>query len=119
MNNQNTVSKLVSDIMSKNYSDAKNGLHNLLHSKSIEHIATRKQEIAETMLQNEERVDEMTSNRAYQMDKRGEFYSEWDEDSQMYCVFGSESGFCYATYAGKEEAEEEAQRMNIALNKTL
>ena len=28
-----------------------------------------------------------------------------DKEDDMWCIFGSESGYCYASYASKEEAE--------------
>ena len=43
---------------------------------------------------------EMTRNKAVKKDKgKGWFYAEYDEESGMYGVFGSESGFCYSTHA--------------------
>lgn len=41
-----------------------------------------------------------------------EFYSELDEESELYCVFGSDSGFAYASYASEEEAERDANTRN-------
>ena len=43
--------------------------------------------------------------------KDRDFYAEWDEDTQLYGVFGTESGFCYATYSNPSEAEETAKQM--------
>lgn len=45
-------------------------------------------------------------------DKDDEFYVEVDDVSGSYCIFGTKSGHSYATYATKEEAEKEAERMN-------
>lgn len=45
-------------------------------------------------------------------DKNDEFYVEPDDITGSYCVLGSESGHAYATYATREEAEKEAERMN-------
>lgn len=48
--------------------------------------------------------------RALKMDRNGgDFYVE--DDVGLWCVFGTESGFCYSTFADETEAEEEAKRM--------
>lgn len=59
--------------------------------------------------------EELTGKSAYQIDKNGEFYVEFDEDIGLYCVFGSETGFCYATYADDQEAQIDADRMNASV----
>jgi len=47
--------------------------------------------------------------KALQEDKKGEFYVEFDND---YSVYGTDSGFCYKTFATKRDAEEYAKKMN-------
>jgi hypothetical protein len=42
---------------------------------------------------------------------REEMYVEWDFDTAAWGVFGEESGFCYATFASKAEAEEWLDRL--------
>lgn len=45
--------------------------------------------------------------------KRGEFrYVDFDWEVNMWCIFGSASGFCYATYSNKEEADGNLARWN-------
>lgn len=41
-----------------------------------------------------------------------EYYADYDEDSQSHCVFGKNNGKAYASFATKEQAENEADRMN-------
>lgn len=40
------------------------------------------------------------------------FYADLDEDTQMYCVFGCESGFAYSSWATEEQAIEAANELN-------
>ncbi len=40
-----------------------------------------------------------------------DFYPEFDEETGLYCVFGTESGFAYNAYSSMKEAEKEASRM--------
>ena len=54
----------------------------------------------------------MNGTEATQMDKGGEFYAE--ETCGMWGVFGTESGFCYATYMDEQEATERADLKNHA-----
>jgi hypothetical protein len=48
----------------------------------------------------------------YQKDKAGEFYEDFDEESGLWCVFGSETGHAYASYSDEEEARSKAEEMN-------
>jgi len=45
------------------------------------------------------------------------YYAEWDDDACGYGVFGDHTGFCYASYADKGEAEEEAGNRNRAASR--
>lgn len=38
-------------------------------------------------------------------------YVDFDDESMMYCVFGSDSGFAYASYADKGEANRKLEEM--------
>ena len=51
---------------------------------------------------------------AYAADKYGEFYAEYDDNCGLWCVFGTESGFCYSTYLDEGEATREADRKTLA-----
>jgi hypothetical protein len=44
--------------------------------------------------------------------KKEEVYADYDEDTDMWCVFGSDSGFVYASYGSESRAEREADRLN-------
>ena len=37
---------------------------------------------------------------------------EWDDDTQLWCVFKEDGEHCYATYSSMEEAEADAERRN-------
>ncbi len=43
------------------------------------------------------------SSDAHKLDK-GSIYEEFDTDTNNYGVFGTESGFCYATFADRRDA---------------
>ncbi|HEX9156009.1 MAG TPA: hypothetical protein VF819_10620 [Nitrospira sp.] len=43
------------------------------------------------------------------------YYAEFDENSGLYCVFGSESGKAFASYVDKGEATAKANQMNMEL----
>ncbi len=57
---------------------------------------------------------EMTRNKAIKIDKS--FYADLDEGSNLYCVFGSESGFAYSSFMDKNVAEEWAKNFNKHLS---
>jgi hypothetical protein len=61
----------------------------------------------------------MNGREAIKLDREFEdpFYAELDEDTNLYCVFGVQSGFAYASYADMTEAEREANRRNDELQK--
>ena len=40
------------------------------------------------------------------------FYSDFDEESNSYCVFNTEDSFAYESYASEEEAESRANERN-------
>jgi hypothetical protein len=42
---------------------------------------------------------------AYRKDRKGDFYVDMDEKTGAWGVFGSETGFCYATFSDLKEAE--------------
>jgi hypothetical protein len=46
--------------------------------------------------------------------KKGEYYSDWDTDTQMYCVFHTDlkSGHAFASYSSPEEAKIDADNRN-------
>jgi hypothetical protein len=46
----------------------------------------------------------MNGHEAAKLDK-GSKYVDFDADSEMYGIFGTESGFCYRLYTSQEEAE--------------
>ena len=48
----------------------------------------------------------MNRREAFAMDKQGGFYVEYDEETGLYCVFGTESGFAYYSFASQADAEE-------------
>ena len=41
----------------------------------------------------------------YQVDAKGEFYVDLDEETGLYCVFGSETGHAYASFSDLTEAK--------------
>ena len=48
----------------------------------------------------------------------GAFYIEYDEDSQAYCIFHTETeGFAYASFSDREEADAVATQMNVILRR--
>ena len=47
----------------------------------------------------------MNGYEARKLDK-GEMYVDLDEDTDLWCVFGSESGFAYQAFSTEEEADE-------------
>lgn len=56
----------------------------------------------------------MNGWKAAELDKKGWFYAEYDEEHAMHGVFGSESGHCYASFSGEDEAKKHADEMNDA-----
>jgi hypothetical protein len=56
-----------------------------------------------------------TMNRfqARELDKKGSYYAAYDEESALWCVFGSESGFCYFTYMSESWANKMAANLNF------
>lgn len=46
-----------------------------------------------------------------------EVYAEYDENFG-WCVFGVNSGFCYASMSTQQEAEQKAEELNKCRNKT-
>lgn len=46
--------------------------------------------------------------------KNGEWYYEWDENTQLYCVFHTESSKAYATYSSEKDADVDAKQRNIS-----
>jgi len=59
-----------------------------------------------------ERFVTMTKDKAYQKDKKYEFYADHDEDAGGRGVFGGDTGFCYDFPGNKERAMERAEEMN-------
>lgn len=57
-------------------------------------------------------LNEMNGWEASKLDAKGEYYAEYDEDVGEWCVFGTESGFCYATFMSQRQAEDYADEMN-------
>jgi hypothetical protein len=55
----------------------------------------------------------MNRTMAVQIDKKSDVYVDTDEG--MHCVFGADSGFCYATFADGEEAETYATNLRVQL----
>ena len=53
----------------------------------------------------------MNRLQAIEKDKKGNFYEEFDDDSGMWGVFGTESGFCYKTCGSEHEAKHVAEQM--------
>ena len=45
---------------------------------------------------------------------KDELYVDWDDDSQLWCIFGTETGFCYGTYADEGTANERCVSMTKA-----
>lgn len=50
---------------------------------------------------------------------KDQFYADYDENSQLYCVFGTETGKAYSSYASQEEAEEDAKKRNRGTEEPL
>ena len=50
----------------------------------------------------------MTRDEAHQIDQ-GSVYSDLDDKTDCYGVFGTESGFCYELYSTEQEAQERAE----------
>lgn len=42
----------------------------------------------------------------------GEYYAEYDKDTELWCVFDSESSKAHASYADKASAEKDAKKRN-------
>jgi hypothetical protein len=49
---------------------------------------------------------------------KGEYYSDWDTDTQMYCVFHThlKSGHAFASYSSPEEAKIDADNRNKSVD---
>lgn len=54
----------------------------------------------------------MNRRTALTRDVLGEIYADYDEETGNYLVLGSESGFAYSSWSDKQEAENEAIKMN-------
>lgn len=54
----------------------------------------------------------MNRKQAIKMDKT--FYSDFDDESGLYCVFGDNSGFAYHSFASSNEAMDKAIEMDNA-----
>ena len=51
----------------------------------------------------------MTRKEAIKIDT--DFEVDLDEGTGDFCVFGNESGFAYASFASKDDADESAEKM--------
>jgi len=49
--------------------------------------------------------------------KAGEYFAEYDDECGLWCVFHTDlkSGFAYATYTGRKEAEQDAMLRNTRM----
>lgn len=56
----------------------------------------------------------MNGAEAAKLDVKGEKYVDFDEESDCWGVFGSESGFCYSLHCDMSEAYAEALRSKDA-----
>lgn len=65
----------------------------------------------ETASFRKESIPSLSRNKALQMDKGSGFYAEFDDLTDMWCVFGSESGFCYEQFYDKYDAKDKAGEM--------
>lgn len=89
----------------------------------LNHFAMEKLLVSLGLLKIPESVREVKKQKelkrgtAFQQDKKVKdpFYAEQTEEG--WCVFGSESGFCYSVLSGKKEAEKEANERNAELRK--
>lgn len=45
-----------------------------------------------------------------------EYYADYDEDTAFYCVFGTEDGKAYASYAAECQARSKAEEMNAVID---
>jgi hypothetical protein len=43
---------------------------------------------------------------------KGEFYADLDEDTDLYCVFHTETTKAYSSWSSMEQAKEDADRRN-------
>lgn len=60
----------------------------------------------------------MNSGEAFNLDD--DFYAEYEEEyTESWCVFGNQSGFCYATLSTEDDAQEEASRLLSARKNML
>jgi hypothetical protein len=59
-------------------------------------------------------INDLRRDEAHALDSKGGYYVALDEETELWCVFGTESGFAYATYADKLDAELDAEDMNKA-----
>jgi len=50
---------------------------------------------------------------------KGEYFADYDEESGSWCIFHTDykTGFAFASYASKEEAEEKTEKRNSNKNK--
>ena len=48
----------------------------------------------------------MTRDKAITLDKDGEKYVDFDESTNCWGVFGTESGFCYELFSSEKEAND-------------
>lgn len=60
----------------------------------------------------------ITREQALGLDRNGDFYADLDEETSLYCVFGTESGFAYSSHADQYSAEQNAIafRTNFSFN---
>lgn len=54
----------------------------------------------------------MNKREAIRKDAREGFYAEWEEEFEMYAVFGLETGFCYGQHHTESAAEDHAENLN-------
>jgi hypothetical protein len=54
---------------------------------------------------------DITHQEARERDSQGTYYVDFDEESGCWGVFGSESGFCYATFTDWDEAKKHSRDM--------
>ncbi len=47
-----------------------------------------------------------------------EFYSEFDDVENFWCVFGNQSGFCYSMHCSEGESNSKARIMNKCLKES-
>lgn len=81
----------------------------ITEQEMAEQVKLAQQIVAEIMQEEQE-----AKAKRLQEQEDGPFYSDFDEEYQLWCVFHCDKSFAYGTHGSKEGAESHAAEMNAS-----